>query len=308
MYSVNNKFNLVLTVVAVLLALWLLSSFFIESAAPVKTGPDNVPKYGPDAISPSAIKAQTEFFDIRSTAPIEQTARMGKNLEILHQTYNEFFAGMTPRYRRAERYKIILYKNQDEFHANSPAPVWAEAYYKPPYSYAYFSDKGNCCHWMMHEAVHQLNREWMGLRLAPWINEGIASYFSSSQLNLNDISLGEIDRSTYPIWWLADLKLSGALQDDIASGQIIPLRVIISGEGGPEKDSEFNRYYIHYWSLSHFLLHYDNGKYAGAYRPLIKEGGSLGEFEKMLGPVDKIEREWYVYLQELQAQVSAPVN
>jgi len=62
-------------------------------------------------------------------------------------------------------------------------------------------------------------------------------------------------------------------------------------------------YYIEYWSLSHFLFNYRNGQYASSYRKLIEEGGSLDGFERIVGPIDRIQDEWYGYLLQEIAEV-----
>ena len=108
---------------------------------------------------------------------------------------------------------------------------------------------------------------------------------------------GQIDGNTYPIWWLDELKLSGDIQKDIASNQIIPLRAIITGRGGPNIDENFNLYYVHWWSLSHFLFQFEGGKYREAYGKVLQAGGSLEAFEKQVGPIERIQGEWYLYLQ-----------
>ena len=49
----------------------------------------------------------------------------------------------------------------------NPNLGWAEAFYREPYCRAYFSDREvNPYHWMLHESVHQLNREVARLKLA----------------------------------------------------------------------------------------------------------------------------------------------
>jgi hypothetical protein len=74
------------------------------------------------------------------------------------------------------------------------------------------------------------------------------------------------------------------------------LTAIISGKGGPDIDEHFNLYYIHWWSLSHFLFEYDNGKYKGDYFKVIKEGATPESFEKHVGPIPDIQKQWYEYL------------
>ena len=96
---------------------------------------------------------------------------------------------------------------------------------------------------------------------------------------------------------MRDSELTGSLDADIQSGRWIPIRALITGKNAPNISSNVNRYYIQYWSLSHFLFHGKNGRYANAYRQLIVEGGSLNNFEALIGPAEKIEYEWYRYLQ-----------
>ncbi len=47
------------------------------------------------------------------------------------------------------------------------------------------------------------------------------------------------------------------------------------------------------WSLSHILFHAENGRYAEGCERLIAEGGTLANFERLIGPADRIEYEWY---------------
>ena len=156
----------------------------------------------------------------------------------------------------------------------------------------------------MHEATHQLNDAAARLRLPQWLEEGLACYVSTSRSVGNSLHLGDIDTNTYPVWWLDSLALSGDLDADKKHGSIIPLRAIFSGQGGPSMNRRFNLYYLHWWSLTHFLMHYENGQYKASLGRLIADGGGLSAFEKDIGPIETLERQWYGYLAELQKQAS----
>lgn len=193
-----------------------------------------------------------------------------------------------------------LFKDQKEFKRANRGIGWAEAFYHEPYCNAYFSsEEGNPYHWMLHEAVHQLNNEVAHFHMPKWDNEGTATYFSTSAVRNGALIPGKIDPRTYPIWWLGDMVLTGDIKKDIASNQIIPLRAIVTGQGGPGMDKNFNLYYIQWWSLTHFLFHFENGKYRERYIQVIRDGGSLEAFEKHIGPIEQIQSEWYSYLQKL---------
>ena len=253
------------------------------------------------ALHRSAAAIETRHYTISSTATPSQTTLVGDAVESLYDTYAEFFSDAFRPPPESSRLQLVLYKDQGEFKANNRSKPWAEAYYRPPICHAYYADgRPNPYHWMLHEATHQLNNEVSHFPRTTWTEEGLASYFSTSRIEQRKLVPGTIDANTYPIWWLPSLVLTGNLQDDIRGGRIIPLRNLIAS-GRDDIGKNVNLHYIEYWSLTHFLFHYRNGLYADRYRQLIKLGGSLEDFEKLLGPVDRVQAEWYGYLQELRS-------
>ena len=247
---------------------------------------------------PGAKRIETLHYAITTTADASQTARVAEAVEALYTAYSAFFPMRDAPIGDQEKLKLTLYAHQAQFKANNYSIPWAEAYYLRPVCYAYYArGEENPYHWMVHEATHQLNAEVSGFKKARWVDEGLATYFGSSRIEEGGLVPGKVDPNTYPIWWLPNSGLTGSLDADIEAGRWIPIRAIISGENAPNINSNVNRYYIQYWSLTHFLFHYDNGRYADAYKRLILEGGSLENFQKMIGPADRIEYEWYRYLQ-----------
>ena len=284
-----------LLIVAALVALYLLS-FRSNDATPLTTRPNPVPQIQPPLPS-DARQLETVHYVIHSSASEQQTKRVAESVEALHAAYTHFFSDIPGAGRDHPKLQVVLYRDQAEFKAHNKSSPWAEAYYLLPRAHAYYSVGDNPVHWMIHEATHQLNREVTLLPKARWSDEGIAAYFGSSWIEGGTLTPGRIDPAAYPIWWLPTLSLTGDLQDDISTGKIIPLRAIISGEGGPDINRNVNLYYIEYWSLTHFLLHYQNGKYATKYRELIANGSSLENFVRLIGPVERLQQEWYSYLQ-----------
>lgn len=289
-----------------LAGLRLLSLHAMEdSPAPTTTKP--APLLTQPPLPPGARQIETAHYLIHSSATEEQTARVAEAAEALHAAYTDFFADMPSMQPNPAKLQLVLYKDRAEFKAHSRSTSWAEAYYLPPRSHAYYGDGDNPVHWMTHEVTHQLNREVAHFRRTKWIDEGLADYFGSSWIADGKLTPGSIDPATYPIWWLPKLQLTGNLQDDISAGRIIPLRAIVSGKGGPDINRNVNLYYIEYWSLTHFLFHYQDGKYAAQYRQLIATDGTLENFERLIGPMDQIQAEWYTYLQGV-AKASRPTR
>ncbi len=255
---------------------------------------------------PGAKRVETEHYTITTTADAVQTQRVADAVEVLHTAYGRFFPASHAPIEGQAKLQLTLYGYREQFRANNTSMPWAEAYYLRPVCYAYYAKgEANPYHWMIHEATHQLNAEVSGFRKAKWIDEGLATYFGTSRIEHGKLVPGKIDPDTYPIWWLSNSGLTGSLDADIEAGRWIPIRALITGKDAPNISSNVNRYYIQYWGLTHFLFHHDNGRYADAYRRLILEGGTLANFEKIIGPADRIEYEWYRYLQAITADLTS---
>lgn len=246
---------------------------------------------------------ETGHYAISSTAAEPATQAVAAAAESLYRAYHDFFQ-LPADATREHKLKLILYRDRQEFSAYNTSMPWAEAYYRTPYCHAYYTDGvANPYHWMLHEATHQLNAEVAGIAKAKWMNEGLASYFGASSLRDGVLTPGRIDADAYPIWWVADMPLSGVLQHDLERGALIPLRDLIANTGPPISGRYLNVYYIEYWSLSHFLFHYERGKYARGYRQLLRGDGSVAAFEAAIGPLDRVQAEWYGYLLEKKAEL-----
>ncbi len=237
-----------------------------------------------------------------------QTQQVADAVESLYVAHAQVFAADRAPATAHGKLKLTLYAHQAQFKANNRSMPWAEAYYRRPICYAYYAkDEANPYHWMVHEATHQLNAEVSGFPKYKWVDEGLATYFGTSRIEFDasgrgKLVPGKIDPDAYPIWWLTNSGLTGSLDKDIEAGRWIPIRALITGIDAPNVASNVNRYYIQYWSLSHFLFHGGNGRYAEDYKRLIAEGGSLANFERLIGPADRIEYEWYRDLQDRIAE------
>lgn len=247
------------------------------------------------------IVVETEHYKIYSTATAEQTEEIAEVAEILYTGYQQLLKQLQHEVKPHPKLKVRLFRDKDEYQRCNRIRNGPESFYRKPYSYQYYSaDKANPYHWMVHEATHQLNAEAAGLKLAQWLDEGIASYVSTSRIVDGSINFGQIDPNTYPTWWFASMSITGNLDMDKKIDSLVPLRAIITGKGGPGINKWVNLYYLHWWSLMHFLFHYEDGKYVTGLSELIKEGGSLSAFEKHIGPVDEIEQQWYEYIIDLR--------
>ena len=290
-------------------AVWLFATAAIAGVALIayvalhRPAPRQTPSSRQDAttapaaikgIPPDAIVVETTHYRIHATASRDHAIAVGDALEALHAAYTELF----PIPDDPGKLAVVLYRDRAEFKRNNRSSPWAEAFYLDPACYAYFdADARNPYHWALHEAVHQLARKGSGFRRNRWIDEGLASYFSASERVDGRLRPGMVDQTAYPVWWLRD--------PTTVRDMPIPLETLLTGKDGPDVDTHFNQYYLSTWSLTHFLLHRDEGRHAGAYRDFLQAGADRPAFERHIGPIKTIEPEWKAYF---RAQVAATSN
>ena len=250
-----------------------------------------------------AITFETPHHVIYSTATRAETADTGHMLELLYTAYSNRFSSLRGFQPLHPKLKIKLFKDRAEMRRINPGLGWAEAFYRAPYCLAYYSvSEINPYHWMQHEAVHQLNCEVAHLVLTKWLEEGLAEYFSTSRVISNRLAVGAIDINTYPVWWMELIATAPDLEENLRNGSVISLRSIITNQGGPSMNSRFNLYYLHWWTLTHFL--FESPQYRERALTLVQGGGSLDAFEQIIGPVDKVQEEWHAYVRRLKQALS----
>lgn len=244
---------------------------------------------------------ETAHYRIASLATPEQTARTGEAMERLRAGFLHTFGDLPAANAPHPKLRLTLYATRGQFKAQNRSIPWAEALYRAGECRAYIAEGANPFHWMSHEATHQLAREVMRFHKAKWIDEGLASYFGASRMDARGLYPGTLDFNAYPLWWLSQFHFTGNLESDARTGRIIPLRQLIE-DTGPPIASHVNLYYIEYWSLTHFLLHFEQGRYAAGYKRLLQHGASLEDFEREIGPVLSVQVDWYAWLREQQAK------
>jgi hypothetical protein len=246
----------------------------------------------------------TQNFEVTSRATVEQTGVVGSSAEALLRAYLQFFhldAKAVPK----GGLKLNLFKDRAEFKARvTGAPPWAEALYRKGVSYAYFDASGaSGYHWMLHETTHQLNELVGHTPKAKWVDEGLASYFGASRIEDNELVPGRSRRRP--------IRCGGCRnwgprrrREGFRSGRVVPLRALVTGQGGPPIDTHVNQWYLGYWSLAHFLFH-------GAGRASTRlASASCSPARARRSPTSsatsarsmRCRPEWYRYLQGLSGE------
>ena len=240
---------------------------------------------------------------IYSTATRAQTEETAQAMELLYNAYSNRLRSLPQFQARHPKLKVKLFKDRAELRRVNPGLGWAEAFYREPYCLAYYSaNEINPCHWMLHEATHQLNQEVAHVGLEKWLEEGLAEYFSTSRPTPAGLAVGRIDPNTYPVWWMDEIATSPDLSENLRNGSVIPLRSVITGHGGPRMNSHFNLYYLHWWTLTYFV--FESQPHRDRALALLQRGGGLDAFEQTIGPVGQVQSEWHAYVRRLKAALA----
>jgi hypothetical protein len=244
----------------------------------------------------------TRHYSIQSSATQRQTEETGIALEVLHDGYVRLLTDIGQTVPGHDRLRVKLFGSRDEFRFCNRVRGWEEGFYRGKCSYQYYSTEAvNPYDSAMHESVHQLNTEAAGLSLPRWLEEGLACYMAAGRIVSNRLNLGDVDTNTYPVWWLEEFGETGDLEADKANGSVIPLKTILADKGGPSMDEAFNRYYVHWWSLVHFLVHADGGRHRGLVSEVVEGKDGAG---RAIGDIAALEAAWYSHTLALKKSVA----
>ncbi len=70
----------------------------------------------------------------------------------------------------------------------------------------------------------------------------------------------------------------------------------------PACGRHFNLYYLHWWTLTHFI--FESPQLRARALELVQRGGGIEAFEELIGPLDKIQPEWHAYVRQLKSSLS----
>lgn len=250
---------------------------------------------------------ETEHYLICSSATSEQTRTAACVAEGLCKSYTEFMREAGIKTISSDKHGLRIYRDRSEFKSKIPGITWEEAIYiKQNRCCHLYLDAGtpNPYHWMTHECTHQMSNEFSKFKLNTWLDEGLSTYFASSMIINGQPKIGTIDTNTYPAFHWRKIATSGNLEIDRKNGSIIPLATILTDNYSDSFKSNYNLYYLHWWTLTHFLLHAEDGKYRDRFFKLLVNGNDLNDFEKTIGSIKVIEPEWYSYIMKIKAALN----
>lgn len=122
---------------------------------------------------------------------------------------------------------------------------------------------------LAHEGLHQYLDATHGKPIPAWINEGLACYFESFDLGMDNRPIFVPENNTIR---------TPALREAFSRGRMQPLEAILATDAGQEihkQSRDVLSYYAQSWSIVVFLLRDDrDNQYRAGFRELLNELGS----------------------------------
>jgi hypothetical protein len=194
---------------------------------------------------------ETPYYTIHTDLPIEQVREAAVRLTAMAEEYHRRTRDFAGTIRR--RLPFYLFSKAEDYHAAGGRKGSAGLY---------LGGKGlmalacgpRTWHVVQHEGFHQFAHRAIGGELPIWANEGLAEYFGHGIWTGDGFVTGVI-----PPYRLK------RVQDHIRANRLLPFpeMLAMSYEGWRSKLASRN--YDQAWSMVHFLVHADDGKYRSAF-------------------------------------------
>lgn len=228
---------------------------------------------------------ETEHYDITTNHSLEAGVALGVELERLHLVWRQLFAsyytnagqltslfeGRATQRSSGPRHRVVYFRDSDDYRAAlrgilPPDVVTTGFYWGDRRTAFFFATDEQDPSTLYHEATHQLFSESrptvreIGSEANFWLVEGIACYMESLAHEGDFDTVGGADAVRYGD---ARFRL-------LESEFYVPLAQLTSaGMRDFQQDPNLPMLYSQSAGLSHFLMHYDEGRYRDALVALL---------------------------------------
>jgi len=230
-------------------------------------------------------RVETEHYDITTNHSLEAGVALGVELERLHLVWRQLFAGyysntgqLTSLFEgratqrsSGPRHRVVYFRDSDDYRAALrgilPPDVATTGFYWGDRRTAFFfATEEQDPSTLYHEATHQLFSESrptvreIGSESNFWLVEGIACYMESLDRDEGFDTVGGADA----------VRFRDARFRLLKSEFYVPLaQLTAAGMRDFQQDPNLPMLYSQSAGLSHFLMHYDEGRYRDALVALI---------------------------------------
>lgn len=278
-----------------------------------------------------AWEVRSEHFLVKTNHSLEQGVKVATALEDFYGFFFQVFAplltdseqirrlfsGGSPAAAFSRPHEVHYYRAKDEYISRLIGRIPQIAitnglYYTTDRTSYFYHDPDEVSEaTLFHEATHQLLYETTSRDRAVaqqahfWVIEGIACYMESFRREEGTVSLGDPDYS----------RFQAARYRYLVDDYYVPLAEFDSmGMQAFQTSRDIARNYSQAAGLSHFFMHYDNGRYRDAlvehlaqhYRLRSRRQTLVEPLDLLTGTsMDELDREYGAYLKQMQDRLDA---
>jgi hypothetical protein len=278
----------------------------------------------------NAWEVKTEHYVVRTNHSLEKGAALAKKLEAFHDSFFQIMGGFfnngadvialidgtnaKPRNRKGQQNVVHFYRTRDEYLAtlskltNQDVEITRGMYFPDSrIAHFYFDPQNGNDGTVYHEATHQLltgSRPMtgdVGVKSDFWIIEGIACYMESFHSDGDGFVVGDP----------AHGRVQAAREHFVEDRYYVPFRELT--KMGMQtyqsiKQPEIARNYSQAAALTHFFMHYDDGRYREAlieylsqiYSPVAAVRNRPDSLAELAGLTDdQVDRQYADYIRRL---------
>jgi len=233
----------------------------------------------PAPAAPKLPRYETPYYIIYTDLEPNTVREAYARLTAMAEEYHNRTKGFTGAIRR--KFSFYLFSKAEDYYDAGGLPGSAGVYTGARLmAMATPGMRGHLWHVLQHEGFHQFAHAMISRRLPIWANEGMAEYFGHAI-------------------WTGDGMVSGIIpptrmrrvQSLIRDKQTLRFSKMLDMSNQEWNDAMSTRNYDQAWSMVHFLVHGDNGKYVKAFTDHINDisrGQSVAlSFERRFGRDDR---------------------
>lgn len=216
--------------------------------------------------------ASSAYYWIRTDLPRSDAQAVARHLDAMYEEYSRRLASLPER--APMKLNVYLFKSRRDYELTLRARFGVDTARTGGVFFTTNTDSGLALwtehlserrikHVLQHEGFHQFAYSRFGSDLPHWANEGLAEFFGQAVLVGDALVTGQADQRT-----LTRLKDSIKEKTYTPFDQMISLSPeqwrteLASGEAGLLYDQS--------WSMVHFLVYAQNGRWMGAFERYLK--------------------------------------
>ncbi|MEM7627250.1 MAG: DUF1570 domain-containing protein [Planctomycetota bacterium] len=253
---------------------------------------------------------ESRFYVLHTNLTREEALEYGEHMDLIFREYTKRFAVL--RGDNRQKQNLYLLRTRGDYIATMaefgiPAQASGGMFFWGPRGSGLSTwteglSRNQVFSTLQHEGFHQFAHSKLGHRLPLWVNEGLAEYFGSAIVVKNRVRLGVVDEDRIK-------KIRAALENDSALG-FGELLYTTSDQwhnnmlsGSPKGSLQYDQS----WSIVHFLIHGDKGRYQKAfenYLVQISKGKTHEQaFAQSFGANDTkpFAKRWKKFLNKVEA-------